>query len=137
MSMQVSLCFLKIEIDQNSMSENRQGGGGDNDEAVCGAVSVDHPNNPRIIREHRGNRKPQQITVQNYTNKMNINKEKQEEGILPKSSRESTPQAEGAVQVAAGGGGGVTTSVLDDITFFSGNPFVEVTKGIIHLYKQK
>jgi BRCA1-associated protein len=46
---------------------------------------------------------------------------------LPKPSREQTPLDE--VQTIP--------EIPGEINFFSGNPFVEVTKGILHLYKKK
>jgi len=50
-------------------------------------------------------------------------------GLLPVSSREQTPMTEkDPVELAEDKG---------EIGFFSGNPFVEVTKGILHLYKEE
>lgn len=54
---------------------------------------------------------------------MNDDIVKDYEGILPTSSREQTPLEDQKMEF------------MEEVNFFSGNPFVEVTKGIIHLYK--
>lgn len=119
MSMLVSLCSLKIEIDLNDMSDE------DNVKSE-GAANV--PTNSRVIREHRGQRKPKSIRIDNYTcAEMEQSSEKR--GILPSSSRETTPMVSEDSPA--------NPEHTYDKTFFSGNPFVEVTKGIIHMYKRK
>lgn len=94
----------------------------------AGAVSSEHPNNPKFIKELRGQRKAKKIQIETYANVLaepkNTNVAK---GVLPKSSREQTPLAE--VQPIP--------EVPGEVNFFTGNPFVEVTKGILHLYKKK
>lgn len=47
-------------------------------------------------------------------------------GLLPADSRETTPFEDAAKPADKG-----------EIGFFSGNPFVEITKGILHLYKEE
>lgn len=92
------------------------------EEEGAGAVSSsDHQNNQKLILEHRGKRPVNNIVIENYPNKNCDLKEYH--GILPSSSRETTPLED------------KTMEFLDEISFFSGNPFIEVTKGIIHLYK--
>lgn len=91
-------------------------------------MSVEHPTNPRVVREHRGKRNPHKITIESYKNN-SIDLANESKGILPQASREQTPQVEDAVLTPS--------NDSEDINFFSGNPFVEVTKGIIHLYKKK
>lgn len=136
MSVLVSLCLLKIEIvdDENTTmsstaEENAAAGGG-------GASSVDHPINPRLQRDMRGQRKPKKISIESYRNRLDSSSaelvggdESYYAGVLPKGSREQTPMDEigpvSAVQEFPG-----------EINFFSGNPFVEVTKGILHLFKR-
>lgn len=77
-----------------------------------------------VAKERHGQRKPKNIQIETYANKV-LGEEAT--GVLPKS-REVTPLTE-------------TSSALDaptsEIKFFSGNPFVEQTKGILHLYKKK
>lgn len=33
--------------------------------------------------------------------------------------------------------GGITLNAVEQINFISGNPFVEATKGVLHIYKEK
>lgn len=79
----------------------------------------------------RGQRKPKKISIESYRNRLDSAEGGSDEsrGVLPKSSREQTPMDEvppAPVQEFPG-----------EINFFSGNPFVEVTKGILHLFKRK
>lgn len=76
---------------------------------------------------HRGQRKAKTIKIESYSNK---SIEGKVEGLLPSSSRETTPQTD-ATPVAQ------QHLQVDDKSFFAGSPFVEVTKGIIHMYKNK
>lgn len=119
----VSLCLLKIEIDLNDMSDE------DNVKSE-GAANV--PANSRVIREHRGQRKPKSIRIDNYACS-EMEQSSENRGILPSGSRETTPMvSESENQMSA------SPDHMDDKkAFFSGNPFVEVTKGIIHMYKKK
>lgn len=95
----------------------------DNDSAGAGAISSDPTNTTKHKRENRGKRVPTKITIENYQNKSNDGIVKDYEGILPTSSREQTPLEDQKMEF------------MEEVNFFSGNPFVEVTKGIIHLYK--
>ncbi|XP_066149173.1 BRCA1-associated protein isoform X1 [Euwallacea fornicatus] len=66
------------------------------------------------------------ITVETFPS--NLENHRDDWGLLPVSSREQTPMTEkDPVELAEDKG---------EIGFFSGNPFVEVTKGILHLYKE-
>lgn len=110
----------------------------------AGAVSAEHPNNPRMIRENRGKREPRQIRIENYGRSdsdptgagSSGSSSSFDKGILPPNSREATP-ADDDDDGADGGAAGNDTGSTENKTFFSGNPFVEVTKGIIHMYKKK
>lgn len=84
----------------------------------------------------RGRREPTKINMENCTNLT----EKQD-SVLPsqgtsKSSSTSRANSEENTyddsEIA-----GASACACDQINFISGNPFVEVTKGIIHLYKEK
>lgn len=121
--MLVSLCLLKIEIDLSDMSDE------DNVKSE-GAAGANVPANSRVVREHRGQRKSKPIRIDNYTC-AEMEQSSENRGILPSSSREATPMASEDNQTNA------NLDHMDDKTFFSGNPFVEVTKGIIHMYKKK
>lgn len=148
MSNLVSLCLLKIEIvkDMNAEAGNYQfilklrtfqpiNGylssfefHEDSSFSDQGAVSSEHPNNPRLIKELRGQRRPKKIQIESYANALTEDIEvESEKGVLPKSSREQTPMDEIAP----------IPDVPGELNFFSGNPFVEQTTGILHLYKKK
>lgn len=86
-----------------------------------GAAAVCVRQNP-----HNDQRQPRKITVENFTNKQNDGDAKDEKGILPCGSRETTPMNSDD-----------TAKSIDEKGFFYGNPFVEVTKGIMHIYKKK
>jgi BRCA1-associated protein len=91
-------------------------------------VSSEHPKNPRLVKELRGKREPKKIKIETYANVLSTDDSEQiDKGVLPKSSREQTPLDE--VQPIP--------EVPGEINFFSGNPFVEQTTGILHLYKNK
>lgn len=95
-------------------------------EEGAGAIqqtTTDPLNKQKVIKEHRGNRKTSKITIESFPNKNTEDTEYP--GILPTNSRETTPLEDKKVMGDS----------LEEINFFSGNPFVEVTKGIIHLYK--
>lgn len=95
----------------------------------AGAVSAEHPTNPLVIRENRGKREPRPIRVENFARTDAGESGGGKLGILPSGSRESTPPDEDAKPPIGDG--------TENKVFFSGNPFVEVTKGIIHMYKKK
>lgn len=81
----------------------------------------------RTANVHRGQRKAKTIKIESFRNKdVERTAGTETEGLLPSGSRETTPLNEPTQPLQ-----------LDDKGFFSGNPFVEVTKGIIHMYKNK
>lgn len=120
-----------------------------------GAVSAEHPTNPRVQKERerdRGLRQARDIIIETYTNqrwtrelstenetsKMNWAAALQQQHTnspTAGSSRETTPR--GGDEVTQGTGVQTASSFPQEIGYFSGNPIVEVTKGIIHLYKKK
>ncbi|XP_050716995.1 BRCA1-associated protein-like isoform X1 [Eriocheir sinensis] len=65
-------------------------------------------------------------------------------GVLPRTSKESTPGASSSKEGTPGlGEDGSSSSssrrsrsIKDRVTFVSGNPMVDVTHGILHLYKE-
>ncbi|GAB0100524.1 BRCA1-associated protein [Sergentomyia squamirostris] len=120
MSVLVSLCHLQFEIDNSSTMNSEEEGA----DCAC-AISQDTAANAGTSQVSRGQRQPQNIKVENYTNRLLEPLDDSTRGLLPVNSREVTPHDETP-----------KADVSDDITFFSGNPFVEVTKGIIHLYKK-
>lgn len=83
-----------------------------------------------VKKDFRGKRKTNKIVVETYSNKSLVGQEDIKIGLLPPSSREVTPVQEVAPQPVSPADG-------EEISFVSGNPFVEVTKGVIHLFKKK
>lgn len=138
MTQPVTLCRIKFEIDSESMMNQDVGQWKSSyprispskfvlcfpplgNEGGAAAAAV-------VKKEHRGQRKADKIVVENYTNTALPQEECR--GILPPSSREVTPVQEVAPQPVSPADG-------EEICFVSGNPFVEVTKGVIHLFKKK
>ncbi|XP_060650630.1 BRCA1-associated protein isoform X1 [Drosophila nasuta] len=136
----ISLCVIKIEIDLEASAEQE------------GAVSSEHPTNPRVQKERerdRGLRQARDIVIETYTNqrwtrelsagaeneatKMNWSAALQQHTTnspTAGSSRETTPRSGDESKPGA-----TASNFPKEIGYFSGNPIVEVTKGIIHLYK--
>jgi BRCA1-associated protein len=80
------------------------------------------------VKDLRGQRKPKKIQIETYANVVTTeDSESVEKGVLPKSSREQTPLDDIHP----------IPEVPGEINFFSGNPFVEQTTGILHLFKKK
>lgn len=149
MSILISLCHLKIEIDKSiKMDDNsefafalfnlRRRTSGRNNFSTLGLLFHFHfiwvwagsegaaaPISVRTNPNH-DQRQPKKITVESFSN--NQLESCENKGILPSGSRETTPMAAETMQLA---------EYVDEKGFFSGNPFVEVTKGIIHIYKRK
>ncbi|XP_052751884.1 BRCA1-associated protein [Galleria mellonella] len=106
--MPVSLCVLRIEIDEELPEM------GDNPAEIEAAKEQK--------KKDRGARESRTITVETYASV--LSGPNTDIGILPTSSRRSPPK-------------GSNVSENDNtITFFCGNPLVEVTKGVLHLYKE-
>ncbi|XP_033218355.1 BRCA1-associated protein [Belonocnema kinseyi] len=113
----VSLCVIRIEVSDP-----------DSEESVAAMA----------VRKMRGCREPRNITIENYSSA--------EEGptpLLPQSlnkshstSRLSPEDAVSSISQNPAPEGAASCNVPDQISFFSGNPFVEVTKGILHLFKE-
>ncbi|XP_053617366.1 BRCA1-associated protein [Plodia interpunctella] len=104
--MSVSLCVLRVEIDEDLPEMG------------------DNPKAPEAAKEQkkrdRGAREAKTITVETYASVLTG---QNTSGILPTSSRRSPPES----------------SISEDdetISFFCGNPLIEVTKGVLHLYKE-
>lgn len=72
----------------------------------------------------RGQRHPREISVETYPSKLETS---QDWSLLPPHTKQLQQQSS-------------DLNTMDDpkseIGFFSGNPFVELTKGILHLYKE-
>ncbi|KAF7268061.1 BRCA1-associated protein [Rhynchophorus ferrugineus] len=113
MSDLVSKCVLRVEVNDSDQNNGSQG---------AEALSQDTD----VRQKNRGQRKARDISVETFPSRLEGHRE--DWGLLPISSREQTPLTEKtAIELAEDKG---------EIGFFSGNPFVEVTKGILHLYKE-
>lgn len=91
-----------------------------------GAQTASAINHGRNSSNH-DQRQPRRITVESFSNTQNVDKSETDKGILPSGSRETTPKTD-TIQ---------PTEYTDEKGFFSGNSYVEMTKGIIHFYKRK
>ncbi|KAF5284146.1 hypothetical protein FQR65_LT00146 [Abscondita terminalis] len=78
-------------------------------------VDASKPN----VQNSRGQRKPKNISVETFASR--LEKPIDDIGILPIESRKIVKSE---------------MEVSGEIGFFSGNPFLEITKGILHLYKE-
>lgn len=136
MSILISLCHIKFEIDTSATMDGTKSKCIqliilknvkkmifffiilDNEGAAASCVRQ----NP-----HKDQRQPRKISVETFSNKQNESGGDGDEakGILPSGSREQTPMST------------ETSDYIAEKGFFYGNPFVEVTKGIIHIYKKK
>lgn len=106
--MSVSLCVLRIEVDEDLPEM------GDNTAEMEAAKEQK--------KKDRGARESNIITVETYASVLSGSQT--DTGILPTSSRRTPLE-------------GSSISEDDDtISFFSGNPLLEVTKGVLHLYKE-
>ncbi|XP_063541225.1 BRCA1-associated protein [Cydia strobilella] len=106
--MSVSLCVLSIEIDE--------------DLADMGDCPAEIEAAKEQKKKDRGARESKTITVETYASV--LLGPNPDIGILPTSSRRSPPKDS------------IIPDDDDTISFFCGNPLVEVTKGVLHLYKE-
>ncbi|XP_063388532.1 BRCA1-associated protein [Cydia fagiglandana] len=106
--MSVSLCVLSIEIDE--------------DLPDMGDSPADIEAAKEQKKKDRGARESKTITVETYASV--LLGPNPDIGILPTSSRRSPPKDS------------IIPEDDDTISFFCGNPLVEVTKGVLHLYKE-
>lgn len=75
-------------------------------------------------RQTMDQRKPRQISIESFRNQQLEFDEAEQTDLLPFGSSIESKQSE-------------CTDTIDEKCFFSGNPFVEIVKGIIHIYKKK
>ncbi|XP_039751792.1 BRCA1-associated protein [Pararge aegeria] len=105
--MSVSLCVLRIEIDEELPG--------------MGDTLAEIESAKEQKKRDRGARDSKTITVETYASV--LIGPNTDTGILPTSSRQSPPESS-------------IPEDSDSISFFCGNPLVEVTKGVLHLYKE-
>lgn len=94
------------------------------------------------FRTMRGRRQVKDVTIETYNSSDNtssavslLQSETSKKDKSKKSSKEmkNTPSIEKDEKTKSN----VVDLRLEPITFMSGNPFVELTKGILHLYKEE
>lgn len=95
---------------------------GNSEGATAAATTTKNCPRPNLQNDQR---QPRKISVENFQND-SLCSDTATKGILPFSSRETTPMT--ATDDAKS---------IEEKGFIYGNPFVEVTKGIIHIYKKK
>ncbi|PSN56725.1 BRCA1-associated protein [Blattella germanica] len=130
MSLAVSLCILRIELKDDICGVET-----DKQTAPCGAMAAESNKS----RSTRGRREMQDITVETYSSE---SPEARAQGLIPGSDSSASkatarpledvkPQCSSEAESMD-----ASYKARDQISFISGNPFVEVTKGILHLYKE-
>lgn len=139
----VSLCALQIEIAEDSepvsdIDFNCGRSIEDLLENLTMSTQLPKPVRSQSLRERaRGNRKMSDVTIETYT-------DFDAGGAGPatsNSSKETSPSVENTSSSVTSSRRSTKDSTplegnADTINFVSGNPFVEVTKGILHLYKE-
>ncbi|TRY74564.1 hypothetical protein TCAL_09740, partial [Tigriopus californicus] len=150
----VNFCAIQIELDSPApelspdISYNR----GKSLEDVFDTLTLRPPHDPEVglarARRARGRRSHSTLTIttfRNWDSTMSVSRE-------ASTSKESSPPDDGpdaSLCLGASVASAVASSVSraasvvssaetgeDVLKFVSGNPFVEVTKGVIHLYKE-
>jgi len=95
-----------------------------------------------MLEKPRGNRKPRDIVVETYTQGEGTWADMVSVSLPTKksskpSSKESTPFSQSKESSRRSTKESTPAEISDHVNFISGKPFVEVTKGIIHLFKDK
>eukprot|EP00093_Oithona_nana_P009200 09200.XXX_438849_437117_1 [CDS] Oithona nana genome sequencing. len=107
------------------------------------STHIPKPVRSQSLRERtRGNRKMSDVTIETYTDFETVTNSSSAANVTNSSSKETSPSVENSSVSSSRrstkdstpmDGTGITANT---ISFVSGNPFVEVTKGILHLYKE-
>lgn len=134
MSVNVCLCIFRIEICDEYMNLESE-----NCSAHCGAMAAEN-DKARIMR---GRREMRDITIETYSNGKDgsskllppgpKSKEKKNQNPTSAKSKEGDSKMRRSCEPE---GAEASYKPRDQISFISGNPFVEVTKGILHLFKE-
>ncbi len=153
---QVSFCAVQIEVAEKASNSLKhiEYNRGKSLEDVFESLAILPPRSVeegvKAAKHVRGKRQMSDITVTTFDMEQKQQKEStplsadeagtdtgcssSERGEASKpSTKESTPASMGAASSSASSS---SAADKDQIKFISGNPFVEVTKGVIHLYKE-
>ena len=146
----ISLCALQIETSEDAqpLSEDVNFNCGHGSIEYClenltMSTHIPKPVRSQSLRERtRGNRKMSDVTIETYTDFETVTNSSSAANVTNSSSKETSPSVENSSVSSSRrstkdstpmDGTGITANT---ISFVSGNPFVEVTKGILHLYKE-
>ena len=146
----ISLCALQIEASEDAqpLSEDVNFNCGHRSIEYClenltMSTHIPKPVRSQSLRERtRGNRKMSDVTIETYTDFETVTNSSSTANVTNSSSKETSPSVENSSVTSSRrstkdstpmDGTGITANT---ISFVSGNPFVEVTKGILHLYKE-
>ncbi|XP_058794633.1 BRCA1-associated protein [Phymastichus coffea] len=120
----VSLCVIRIEISDFDLLE--------------GEAAMD-----KNTRKMRGSREPRDITIETYSGSKErplplLSQSSRTSSKSQSTSRENSEEKSclSAATSLNNMEGAAACNIPDQISFISGNPFVEVTKGILHLFKE-
>ncbi|KAJ9588922.1 hypothetical protein L9F63_017800, partial [Diploptera punctata] len=130
MSVAVSLCILRFELkDEDYGVDSKK----QTVVETCGAMAAEKTDK---TRHARGRREMRDITIETYSREP---EDVRPRGLIPGSESAPKPQTSSEVKPRLLCDTEAIESSYksrDQINFISGNPFVEVTKGILHLYKE-
>lgn len=121
MSVAVSVCTIRFEVDLCNSSkdtEDSQGAGSKDSKSMASK-----PN-----RKSRARREVREYTVETYSNVS--------EGSIPAPLVSESYRIKDSDDTAKGLPSSDMGLACELVNFVSGNPFVEITKGILHLYKE-
>lgn len=94
-------------------------------------------------RKMRGCREPRDVTVESYASvaegpsPLLPSRGPSQSNSSSRANSEETSKSNAPSSESFEGDGAAAQNPPDQINFFSGNPFVEVTKGILHLFKEE
>ncbi len=117
----VSFCAIQVEISDDAPDVDIAFNRGKSLEDVFERLTISSETDMSSRRRSRGRREAGQVMVQTIT----PDESPAAAASSLSSSKESTPASSGS-----------RDGQEDQLKFSSGNPFVEVTKGVIHLYKE-
>ncbi len=152
----VSLCALQFEIaeDSHGLSDDLAFNCARSIDDIFENVSLTTPLPPRPERtqeirdKNKGNRNLSDIVIETYTDFKEPKMSSSSSRSSRKGSKEASPLAAASADNSSTASSskrstkdntpidGATSSSDGTISFSSGNPFVEVTKGILHFYKE-
>ncbi|KAL0274634.1 UNVERIFIED_CONTAM: hypothetical protein PYX00_002721 [Menopon gallinae] len=130
MSPKISVCCIKFEVMNDELDNSAPSGSSCRDEAAAAEAAAAAATTSDSNSLIRGRREPRRYRVETYSKEASQDSKR----LFPKELsyvRQGSSEKEVCENDIA------TTSEEEDVvSFSSGNPFVEVTRGILHLYKE-